>query len=79
MIESWHVCNGGRYRRVCHVDSNLAVANYAFLTYLEGSEELIITDGTVAVAVEMGYKVLGLLLAEVKTVIDEAPAEVFHI
>ena len=64
---------------MCHSDSNLAVVNYACLTYLESSEELVITDSTVTVAVEMVYKVLGLFLAEVETIVNEAPAEVLHI
>ena len=48
-------------------------------TYLECTEEFVVTDSTVTVAIEMVDQMLRLFLRQVETVIDEAPSEVLNI
>lgn len=54
------------------------LASVVNLTF-EGTEELVVTDRAVTVAIEMRDEVLSLLEGEVEAVVDETPTEVLDI
>lgn len=48
-------------------------------TYFESAQEFVVTDATVSIPIKVVQNVLSLFLGHVEAVVDEAPAEVFHV